>query len=137
MFRYGEFSTETDKKPFVFTLAALITCLTAAVLLFVFSNGEALGIFAGVLLSIVGIAAAAVLFAMVTDRAYVEDEKLHMSYLFRRRSIALGNIGKVTYKDDVYTVFDRKGAAVGTINAYLTGIGRVLHALDQKGIQFV
>jgi len=137
MFRHGEFSTETDKKPFVFTLSACVCCIAAAVILFIAGKGDALSIFAGALLSVVGIAAFSVLFAMVTDRAYVEGDALHMSYLLKRKTIALPDIGKVTFKDDVYTVYDKKGAVAGTINANLTGIGRVLHALDRKGIQFV
>ena len=137
MFRHGEISTEVDKKPFIFTVAAFAGSLTAAVLLFVLGKGDALGIFAGIMFSIVGIAAGAVLFAMVTDRAYVEDGVLHMNYLFRRKAVALKDVAKVSLKDDVYSVFDKKGAVAGTINAHLTGIGRILHALDQNGIQFV
>ncbi|MBQ9910740.1 MAG: hypothetical protein IJM50_04500 [Lachnospiraceae bacterium] len=137
MFRHGEVSTEVDRKPFIFTAAAFIGSVTAAVLLFVLGNGDALGIFAGIMFAIVGIASGAVLFAMVTDRTYVEDGMLHMSYLFRHRTVALKDVGKVSLKDDVYSVFNKKGVVVGTINAHLTGIGRILHALDQNGIQFV
>ena len=59
MFRRGEISTETDKKPFFFTLAAFIGCVAAAVLMFVF-GGSGLGVFAGLLCSVVGIAAVTV-----------------------------------------------------------------------------
>jgi hypothetical protein len=137
MFRHGEFSTECDRKPFFFTLAALAGSLTAAVLLFVLGGGEGLAIFAGVLCAIVGAAAALVMTAMVTDRAYVENGVLHMSYLFKRSQIPLNEIGKVSLKDDVYTVFDRSGRTAGTMNAQLTGIGVILHALDQNKVPFV
>lgn len=137
MFRHGEISTETDKKPFFFALAAFLGCLTAAVLLFVFGGGEGLAIFAGVLLAVVAAAAGIVLFAMVSDRAYVENGVLHMSYLFRRRQIPLGEIGKVSLKDQVYSVFDRKGTLAGTINAQLGGVGIILHELDRNGVPFV
>ena len=137
MFRHGEISTETDKKPFFFALAAFLGCLTAAVLLFVFGRGEGLAIFAGVLLAVVAAAAGIVLFAMVSDRAYVENGVLHMSYLFRRRQIPLGEIGKVSLKDQVYSVFDRKGTLAGTINAQLGGVGIILHELDRNRVPFV
>ena len=136
MFRKGEASTEVDKKPFLFSAAAFVCCLTAAVLLFVL-GGDALSIFAGILLTIVAIAAGAVLLAMVTDRAYVEDGILYMSYLFRRKQIPLSEISKVALKDEIYSVYDRKGTLAGTINARLTGIGTVLYALDQQKVPFV
>ena len=98
MFRKGEISTETDKKPFIFTLAALAGCLVSGILILVFAKGDALGIFASVLLFIVAASAAAVLFAMVTDRAYIEDGTLHMSYMFKRVRMPLTGIGKVTRK---------------------------------------
>ena len=137
MFRHGEISTETDKKPFFFALAAFLGCLIAAVFLFVFGGGEGLAIFAGVLLAVVAAAAGIVLFAMVSDRAYVENGVLHMSYLFHRRQIPLGEIGKVSLKDQVYSVFDRKGTLAGTINAQLGGVGIILHELDRNGVPFV
>ena len=137
MFKKGEFSTETDRKPFFFALAALCGCLTASLLIFILGKGDALGIFAGVLLSIVALAAAAVLFAMVTDRAYIQDGVLYMSYMFRSTRVTLSEIGKVTYKENVYFVYDRKGSVIGTINGKLTGIDTVLYALDKKGVSFM
>jgi hypothetical protein len=137
MFRHGEFSTECDRKPFFFTLAALAGSLTAAVLLFVLGGGEGLAIFAGVLCAIVGAAAALVMTAMVTDRAYVENGVLTMGYFFKKTQIRLKEIGKVSLKDDVYSVFNRKGELAGTINGKLTGIGEVLHAMDKNGVPFV
>lgn len=137
MFRHGEISTETDKKPFFFALAAFLGCLTAAVLLFALGGGEGLAIFAGVLLAVVAAAAGIVLFAMLSDRAYVENGALHMRYLFRRTQIPLKEIGKVSLKDQVYSVYDRNGRLAGTINAQLSGIGTVLYELDKNGVPFV
>ena len=137
MFRRGEISTEIDKKPFFFALAAFLGCLTAAVLLFVLGGGAGLAIFAGVLLAFVAAAAGIVLFALTTDRAYIEDGVLHMNYLFRRARIPLEEIGRISLKDDVYSVFDRNGKLAGTVNAQLTGIGTVLYALDRSKVPFV
>ena len=137
MFRHGEFSTETDKKPFYFTLIAFLCSLTGAVLLFVLSGGDALAIFAGIMLAVVAAASGAVLFAMVTDQAYVKGDTLYLRYLFRRSQVPLSRIGHLTYKDNVYAVYGLNGEPLGTINARLTGIGRVLHRLDAGGIRSV
>lgn len=136
MFRHGEYSTETDRKPFFFALAAFLSCLTAAVLLFALGKGEGLAVFAGVLLAAVAAAAAAVLFALVSDRAYVADGTLTMGYLFRKSSVPLREIGKVVCKEELYAVYDRSGRLLGTINARLTGIDTVLHQLDKNGVSF-
>ena len=136
MFKHGEFSTEVDKKTFFFTLAAFLGCLTAALLLFILS-GEPLAIFAGILLSVVALASAAVLFAMTTDQAYILDDKLYMSYLFRRTAVPLSEIGKITGKDNVFSVFNQRDKLLGTINGQLTGIDKVLYKLDEQGIHVV
>lgn len=137
MFRHGTCSTEVDKKPFLFTLLACLGSLTAAVLAVVLSWGQALAVFAAILLAIVAVAAGAVLFAMVSDRAYVRDGVLTVGYLFRRAEIPLEQIDRLVFKEDVYSVYDRKGALVGTINAKLTGIDTVLNMLDRSGVRFV
>ena len=137
MFRHGEISTETDKKPFVFTLIAFAASAAATVLLLVLFWGNALAIFAAVLLGIVAVSAGSVLFALLTDRAYIEGDRLHMSYMFRRREISLDKIGKISYKEDVYHVFGKDGNLVGTINGKLTGIGNVIFELDRRQIPFV
>ena len=137
MFRRGDFSTETDKGPFAFAAAAFGVCLAAAVLLFVLGKGEGLAVFAGILLSLVAMAAGAVLFAMVSDRAYILEDTLHMEYLFRRARIPLKEIGKVSLKEDVYSVYDKRGKLAGTINAKLTGIDKVLLEMDRKKVPFV
>ncbi len=137
MFRHGEISTEIDRKPFIFTLVGFLGSTAAAVLILVLAWGNALAVFAGILMGIIAAAAGTVLFAMLTDRAYVDRDTLHMNYLFRRKHIALREIGKVSYQDEVYSVFDRKGNTVGTINGKLTGIGTVILELDKRGVPFV
>ena len=133
MFRHGEISTETDVKPFVFTVAGFAACLTAALLFFFLGGGQGLAVFSGVLLAIVALAAAAVLFAIVTDRAYIEDDVLHMSYLFRRSSVPLKDIGKLTHRDGEYSVYDRRGTLLGTMNAQLKGMDKIILYLDSHG----
>ncbi|MCR5664015.1 MAG: complement resistance protein TraT [Oscillospiraceae bacterium] len=137
MFRHGEISTETDKKPFFFALGGFAGSLIAAVLLFALGGGQGLAVFAGIMLAIVALAAGAVLFAMATDRAWITDDTLTMSYLFRKREIKLSEIGRISFKDGVYSVYDRKGALAGTVNGQLTGIDRLLIVLDRSGIRFV
>ncbi|MBQ1899781.1 MAG: hypothetical protein II153_02625 [Erysipelotrichaceae bacterium] len=100
-------------------------------------KGNGLGVFAGILLLIVAIASGAVLFAMVTDQAYIREDELVMSYLFKKRSIPIKKIGKISYKENIYSVFDAKGSLAGTINGQLTGIDTVLHYLDRSGVHFV
>ncbi len=137
MFRHGNASTEVDKKPFIFTLTGFLSCLAAAVLIIALGKGDALSVFAGIMLGIAAIAGGLVLFAMVTDRAYVEGDTLVMRYLFRFRRVPVKDIGKITYRDDVYSVYDRKGNLLGTVNGKLTGIGTVLYELDKQGVSFV
>ncbi len=136
MFKKGQVSTEVDKGPFIFTLVALVAGLTVTVLLFVLGKGNGLSVFAGILFAVVTLAAAAVLFALLTDKAYIDDGVLYMSYMFKKRSIPLKEIGKIKFADDVYTVFDKKGVKTGTINAKLTSIGDVIFTLDKAGVNF-
>ena len=136
MFRKGQVSTEVDKKPFVFSLIAFTVGTAAAVLLFVLSKGDALAIFAGIMVAIVAVAAGAVLFALVTDRAYIDNGVLYMSYLFKKQSIPISDIGKITLRDEVYYIYGKNGAAAGTINAKLTSVGDVILALDKSGVNF-
>jgi len=136
MFKKGQVSTETDKGPFVFTLIALVVGAAVTALLFVFGRGEPLAIFGGVLLAIVTVAAGAIMFALVTDRAYIDDGVLYMSYMFRKRSIPVSDIGRITLCDEIYHVYGKNGAEAGTINAKLTAIGDVIHALDINGVNF-
>ena len=137
MFKKGQVSTEVDKKPFAFSLIAFTVGTAAAVLLFVLSKGDALAIFAGIMVAIVAVAAGAVLFALVTDRAYIDNGVLYMSYLFKKQSIPISDIGKITLRDEVYYIYGKNGAAAGTINAKLTSVGDVILALDKSGVNFI
>ncbi|MBO4423263.1 MAG: hypothetical protein J5879_07475 [Clostridia bacterium] len=136
MFKKGQVSTEVDKGPFIFTLAALVAGLIVTVLLFVLGRGNGLAVFAGILFAIITLSAAAVLFALLTDRAYIDGGVLYMSYLFRKKSIKIEDIGRIVLKDDVYHVYDKKNAKAGTMNAKLTSIGDVIFALDSEGVDF-
>lgn len=136
MFKKGQISTEIDKGPFWFSLIAFAGGTVAAALLFVFSNGAALAIFAGIMVAIVAVAASAVLFALLTDKAYIDSGTLYMSYLFKKQSIPIDDIGKITLRDEVYYVYGKNGAAAGTINAKLTAVGDVILALDKSGVNF-
>ena len=136
MFKKGQISTEIDKGPFWFSLIAFAGGTVAAVLLFVFSKGAALAIFAGIMVAIVAVAAGAVLFALLTDKAYIDSGTLYMSYLFKKQSIPIDDIGKITLRDEVYYVYGKNGAAAGTINAKLTAVGDVILALDKSGVNF-
>ena len=136
MFRHGDISTEVDKGPFFFSLAAFIGSTAAAVLMFVFGGGNGLAVFGAIMMLIVGLAAFAVVFAMVTDWAFIDGQTLHMHYLFKESSIPFENIEKITYKDDLYTVCTKNGRETFAMNAKLTGIGKVISALDKNGVEF-
>ena len=136
MFKKGQVSTEVDKGPFVFTLVALTVGAAVTVLLFVLGKGDALSVFAGILVALVTLSAAAVMFALLTDKAYIDGDRLYMSYLFKKKSIPVKDIGSITLRDDVYYVFDKKDRQAGTMNAKLTAIGEVIFALDKSGVNF-
>ena len=136
MFRKGQISTETDKGPFIFTLIALVAGTVVTVLLFVFGKGEPLAIFAGVMFAAVTLAAGGVMLALVTDKVYIENDVLYMSYLFKKSSVAISDIGRISLSNDVYCVFDKKGSAAGTFNAKLTRVGDIIAFLDKSGANF-
>jgi len=135
MFRRGDISTETDKKPFIFAVICFSIGLAVTIAAFLLAHGNALSIFAGVMMGVVTLAAGVVLFAMISDCAYVSDNKLHMNYLFKKNAIEVAKIGRVSLKDNVYTVYDRAGNVVGTINGLLTGVDTILYCLDKNGIK--
>ena len=137
MFRKGEVSTATDKGPFLFTLTALAVGTVVTVLLFVLGGGDPLAVFAGILFAVVTLSAGAVLIALVTDKVYIEGGTLFMSYLFKTRSIPIGEIGKVSLHNEIYSVYDKKGALAGTFNAKLASVGDIILALDKSGVTFV
>ncbi len=136
MFRHGEISTEVDKKPFVFTLCALLVCIICLAALIIFGRGDAMAIFGAVMMAVVTLAAGSVLFAMVSDYAYINDQTLYISYLFKKKEISLKQIGKIRNREDTYEVYDRNGNLVGTINGMLTGIDSILYELDKNSVNF-
>ena len=137
MFKRGQVSTETDKGPLVFTLIAFTVGTAVTVLLFVLAGSEPLAIFAGIMVAVVTLAAGAVLFALITDKAYIDNGILYMSYMFKKREIAIKDIEKITLRGELYHVYDKSGAEAGTINAKLTAIGDVILSLDKSGVDFI
>lgn len=137
MFRHGEISTEIEKGPFWFTIVVLIGGLTAAFAILHFAGTGAMNIVMAAFLGIMSLAAAAVLFALISDRTYIDNGTLYMRYLFKRSSIAVKDIGQVSFKDDVYTVYDRKKRKIGTINALAIGIDRIIGELNRNKVNFV
>lgn len=136
MFRHGDISTEVDGKPFLFTLTAFLGSAAAAVLLFALGRGQMLAVFAGVLTAIVAAASLVILFAMLTDYAYIEQGVLRTRYLFKKARIPLDQIGKVTCRDKVYYIYGRRGDLLGTVNGLLSGIDPILMALENNGVRF-
>lgn len=136
MFKHGPISTEVDRKPFLFTLIALIGSTAAAALLFVLGWGYGLAIFAAILVTIVAVASLVVLFAMLTDYAYIDNDVLVTRYLFRKKRVPLGEIGRVTCLEHVYYVYGRKNELLGTINGMLSGIDDILYAMENSGVRF-
>lgn len=136
MFKHGDCSTEVDRRPFLFTLIAFLGGTAAAVLLFVLGRGNPLSIFAGILIAIVAVAALVVLFAILTDYAYVENGMLKTRYLFKRTSTPLSQIEKVTCRDKVYYVYGKHGEVAATVNGLLTGIDTILTAFEKHGVRF-
>lgn len=137
MFRHGEISTEADKGPFIFTLAVLVGSILLGTVILLFAGTGPLNIFFAVMCAIMAVCSAVVLFAMVSDYACIENDVLTMSYLFKKKTIALKDIGQVSIKDNVYTVYDRKKNKVGTINGLATGIDRVTGEMNRKHVNFV
>ena len=137
MFKKGQISTEVDKGPFLFSLIAFVGGTATAVLLFVLGNGDALAIFAGIMISVVAVVSGAILFAVLTDKAYIDNGILYMSYLFKKRSIPVKEIAKIELRNEVYSVYNKSGAIAGTINAKLTSVGDVILELDKSGVNFV
>ena len=137
MLRHGEISTEADKGPFLFTLAVLCGSIVLACLILFVSGKSVINIVIRGFLVLMALAAGSVLFAMLTDYACIENGILTMSYLFKKNKIALKDIGSVSFKDDVYTVYDRKKSKVGTINALATGIDSVIGEMNKNHVNFL
>ena len=137
MFRHGEISTEVEKGPFWFTVAVLFGGIIFAFIILHFAGTGAMNIVIAAFLGVMSLASAAILFALITDYTYIDNGVLYMSYLFKRKSIAIKDIGQVSFKDDVYTVYDRKKAKIGTINGLATGIDRIMEELNRNRVNFV
>ncbi|MBR0082044.1 MAG: hypothetical protein IJP98_04840 [Clostridia bacterium] len=136
MFKHGDVSTETDRKPFLFTLIAASGSTIAAVLLFALGKGEMLSILSGVMVLIVAAVSWFILFVMLTDYAYIDQGVLRTRYLFKKTQIPLGEIQKVTCKENVYYIYGRREKPLGTINGLLSGIDSILEALENNGVHF-
>ena len=136
MFRHGAVSTEIDRKPFLFTVIAASVSTVAAVLLFVLTGGDALAIFAGILVSVVALVAWLILFVMLTDYAYVDGNALKTRYLLKKAIIPFEKIGKITCREKVYYVYGRDNSLLGTVNGQLSGIDTILYELEKNGVRF-
>ena len=137
MLKHGDKSTEVGKGPFIFTLASLLTTSLATGLLITKGWGNMLALFAALMLVIVAVMSLGVLVGLITDYAYIEDDTLFMSYVFKKSSIPLKEIGKVTLKDNVYHVYDLKNDEIGTINASALGIDSITAELYRKKVPFI
>lgn len=137
MFSHGAVSTEIDRKPFLFTVIAASVSTVAAVLLFALTGGDALAIFAGILVSVVALVAWFILFVMLTDYAYADGDTLRTRYLLKKARIPFSEIDSVSCVEKVYYLRNRHGDVLATINGQLTGIDRILRELEKNGVRFV
>jgi len=124
MFKHSDISTYVSKTPFIFTLLSLIVSTIVSILMFL--NRNALAIFAGIMFLILAIASLFVLFGMLNDYAYIENDILNMHYLFKKSSIMIKDIKYIEYKDNLYKIYDDKNEEVGTINALALGVDDIL-----------
>ena len=136
MFRHGEYSTEVDKGPFIFTLTGIVSCLAVILVLLFTGDMPALKIMAIVFLLILLLSGIWVMIGLVLDYAYIKDDTLYMHYIFKMRSIKTEDIQKLTVENGIYTVYDRKGEVAGTMNAMLSGIDSVIGELNHRRVSF-
>ncbi|MBQ3871395.1 MAG: hypothetical protein II780_01685 [Clostridia bacterium] len=136
MFRHGEYSTEVDKGPFIFTLTGIVSCLAVILVLLFTGDMPALKIMAIVFLLILLLSGIWVMIGLVLDYAYIKDDTLYMHYIFKMRSIKTEDIQKLTVENGIYTVYDRKGEVAGTMNAMLSGIDSVIGELNHRKVSF-
>ena len=136
MFKRGEISTETGRAQFIFTIICFIASIITAILIFISFPGNYLAIFAAIMMLILAAAALFVLFGLLSDYSYIENETLYMHYMFKSNSIRIKDIGKIILKDDIYHVCDKKGKEVGTINALAIGIDSILNELYSHNTRF-
>ena len=131
MFRHGEYSTEVDKGPFIFTLTGIVSCLAVILVLLFTGDMPALKIMAIVFLLILLLSGIWVMIGLVLDYAYIKDDTL-----YKMRSIKTEDIQKLTVENGIYTVYDRKGEVAGTMNAMLSGIDSVIGELNHRKVSF-
>ena len=136
MFRHGEYSTEVDKGPFIFTLTGIVSFLAVILVLLFTGDMPALKIMAIVFLLILLLSGIWVMIGLVLDYAYIKDDTLYMHYIFKMRSIKTEDIQKLTVENGIYTVYDRKGEVAGTMNAMLSGIDSVIGELNHRKVSF-
>ena len=136
MFKHGDISTEIGKGPFIFTVCSCVITTVTAILILIKGHGDMLGIMAAVMLLIVAVASFGVLVGLISDYAYIKDDVLHMSYVLKKGSIPLRDIGKIELRKDVYHVFDKKDEEVGTINGLALGIDKITGELYRKNVPF-
>ena len=127
-------STKIDKKTMIFTIIALIMCSVLSIVLLIKYKGNYLALFAAIMLIVVAISSFVVLIGMLTDKAYIENNVLYMSYIFKKSNIKLNEIGYIEFKDDVYHVYDNKNNEVGSINGLALGIDELIHELDINNV---
>lgn len=127
-------STKIDKKTLMFTIIALIMCSVLSIVLLIKYKGNYLALFAAIMLIVVAISSFVVLIGMLTDKAYIENNVLYMSYIFKKSNIKLNEIGYIEFKDDVYHVYDNKNNEVGSINGLALGIDELIHELDINNV---
>lgn len=137
MFKRSEYSTEVGKGSFIFTLISFIVTTIVAILIITNYHNNALAIFSFIMLIIVSLASIIILFVMISDYSYIEDNILYMSYLFKKSSIDIKDIGKIKLKDSVYYVYNKKGDEIGTINASALGINTITNELYRNNVEFV
>lgn len=136
MFRHSDISTEIDRKTFLYVAGALaISVITILAVLFK-RPVSVMGYVIIVMMALMVLCCLAVLFGMISDYACIKDGKLIMHYMFKGAQIELTNIGKITFKDDVYHVFDKRGEEAGTINGLALGIDEILQELNRKSVNF-
>lgn len=127
-------STKIDKKTLIFTIVALIMCSDLSIVLLIKYKGNYLALFAAIMLIVVAISSFVVLIGMLTDKAYIENNVLYMSFIFKKSNIKLNEIGYIEFKDDVYHVYDNKNNEVGSINGLALGIDELIHELDINNV---
>ncbi len=136
MFRHGSCSTEVDRNAFVYTLVTTLVSLTVSLSFLFLGKGKVLSILVFLGFLVLAACGGIVLFGMLTDYAYIEEDRLTMRYLFKKVDINLKDIGCIKLEENVYTVYDRQQTKRGTINAMALGIDTILKELDRNSVPF-